>query len=358
MTAIRIFNVLHGLLLLYWVLVGDAFGGALESSYRVSLPNGDAGSGTAISDRCVVTNSHVVSHRTSTAPEVTLRNYKGQTWRGQCIYANPAADVALVYVSTGDLEYAPLGADPQPGDRITLWGWGSGQLRYKPSEALPSRAFMDTTYTVAVLQCSALAVPGDSGGGLFNAAGELCAVCWGNAGHCHAVGASHVKAAAEVWETQYCQPGGRCYVLPPRTRPIVTPPLVRVKPRPVAPPVAPIPRDDVPPAPIQGPKGPPGDRGPVGPEGPPGVIDYDKLSDLIASKMKPIPGPPGERGPQGPPGPPVDYDQLTAAVLARLPPIYLGAKDESGNITMPLQAVRLGDGAYIHVVPPRLQGQK
>jgi hypothetical protein len=53
--------------------------------------------------------------------------------------------------------------------------------------------------------------------------------------------------------------------------------------------------------------------------------------------------------------PTIDYDQVVAEVLKRLPPIYIGSKDATGNVVMPLEAVRLGDGFYVRVKPPALE---
>ena len=93
-----------------------------------------------------------------------------------------------------------------------------------------------------------------------------------------------------------------------------------------------------------------------------------------------IPGPPGrdgKDGKQGPPGPPgkdgispdpetiaqisaqfiqIDIEAIADALRDRQEPIYIGAKDESGKITMPLTPVFPGDGVYIKVRPPAMQG--
>lgn len=344
-----------------------ALGGPIEASYRVSLPNGDAGSGTGISDRVVVTNAHVVSNRTQ--PVVRLRNHGG-TLEGQCVYANPACDLAFIYVPQGGIEWVEIGSDPQPGEAIALYGYGGdGVLRRKSGTIRSGRAYMDTTYTVPVIESTAHSVPGDSGGGIF--AGEkLVAVNWGNASGAHAVGASNIIRTATVYEQQYCQ-GGNCYILPPRGRPIFS--------RPTLPPLRPVQQPQQPAKPatdccrdilkqideikaliakVEAQRGEQYTPKPE-PEAPV-VIDYDKLADKLAERIKPAKGDRGEPGPPGAKGDPatVDLDALAEAVRAKLGPFYIGAKDEAGNITMPLQPVHLGDGVYVKVQLPKLEGQK
>ena len=97
---------------------------------------------------------------------------------------------------------------------------------------------------------------------------------------------------------------------------------------------------------------------------------------------KPIPGPPGrdgkdgKDGKQGPPGKDgktpdpaaiaelaaqfiqIDVDALELELQKRLEssqqPIYIGAKDENGKVTMPLTPIRPGDGVYIRIRPYKL----
>lgn len=75
------------------------------------------------------------------------------------------------------------------------------------------------------------------------------------------------------------------------------------------------------------PKAKDGKDGKDGAEGKPAVIDYDRLAEVLAARIKPLPGPAGPPGPVGPsgtgtPGAPatVDYDKLAEEVITRLPP--------------------------------------
>ena len=51
-------------------------------------------------------------------------------------------------------------------------------------------------------------------------------------------------------------------------------------------------------------------------------------------------------------------EQRIALIEARKPatiePIYIGAKDEAGNITSPLKPLFPGDGFYLHIAKPSL----
>lgn len=78
---------------------------------------------------------------------------------------------------------------------------------------------------------------------------------------------------------------------------------------------------------------------PPGPAGPPGPVG--------------LMGPRGFSGPTGPPGvpgqtPQLDYDQVTAQVMARLPPFYLEVIEADSQTTGPLP-VRLGEHAKISI---------
>lgn len=95
-------------------------------------------------------------------------------------------------------------------------------------------------------------------------------------------------------------------------------------------------------------------------------LDYDKLAGLLADKLAADPrlrGPQGEPGldgqdgKQGPAGPPgadavVDYDQLAAAVVARLPPQRLQLVDDQGAILEEGRAP-LGDPIKLKLKPIR-----
>lgn len=89
--------------------------------------------------------------------------------------------------------------------------------------------------------------------------------------------------------------------------------------------------------PIPGPRGPPGQDGANGRNADNEAILAALIAYVEANKDR-FRGPPGEPG-------------TTAKQL----PIYIGAKDANGKITMPLTPLYPGDGAFIHVKPPSLK---
>ncbi len=82
-------------------------------------------------------------------------------------------------------------------------------------------------------------------------------------------------------------------------------------------------------------KGPKGDKGDRGPEGVRGVSG--------ASGPQGERGPAGAPGPQGPPGPPaeINLDALAAALIAKLPPIYV--RNIANGQVIEEEPVRLGE---------------
>ena len=95
---------------------------------------------------------------------------------------------------------------------------------------------------------------------------------------------------------------------------------------------------------IPGPQGPPGrdgNDGKDGKDGKDGVSpDPAAIAELAAQFIQ------------------IDVDALELEIQKRIEqnrdPIYIGAKDWEGNVTMPLTPVRPGDGVYIKVRPYKL----
>ena len=94
---------------------------------------------------------------------------------------------------------------------------------------------------------------------------------------------------------------------------------------------------------------------------------------------QPIPGPAGKDGKVGPPGPPgenglspdpatiaqlsaqfitIDIDAIAAKVREQQLPLFIGAKDADGKITMPPAAVYPGDTVFIRVTLPSLNNAR
>jgi S1-C subfamily serine protease len=131
------------------------------------------GSGAAIANNYVVTNSHVVDHR---AGHQVVVGGNGVKAPGVVVAVNDACDLAIVKTAASLGQAARLGSTPQVGQSVTLLGMASGRVK---TRVIPSNTYMDPGETIPVVQLAANSVPGDSGCGIFDDAGNLVAIAWG-----------------------------------------------------------------------------------------------------------------------------------------------------------------------------------
>lgn len=91
---------------------------------------------------------------------------------------------------------------------------------------------------------------------------------------------------------------------------------------------------------MPGPAGPPGRDGKDGKQGPPGKDgispDPATIAQLSAQFIT------------------IDVDAIAEKIRQQQEPLFIGAKDDQGNITMPPAAVYPGDTVFIRVKPPSL----
>lgn len=237
----RLWLFLIGMALLFTVATCAKGATAADCDFRLyaSLGGGQGafGSGTAISPRCIVTAAHVVDHKH--LKNITCMSPDGTQYVGDCVAVAPASkgDVALIALRTNLRAYAPLASgDPVKGAEITAVGYGhDGVLR----QGTGLVSYYTTDHELAGTRS---VQSGDSGGGLFNAAGELCGVIVAcddsektaeyHAGKLHAEPVSKVQWLIQAYQTQ-C-PNGQCPLTPPDPSGY-TGPLVPVQPRQVAP---------------------------------------------------------------------------------------------------------------------------
>jgi hypothetical protein len=150
---------------------------------RIVVPEGEAtsfGSGTLIDVRdgfgIVVTNWHVV--RDAQGPiEVIFPN--GFTSKARALKTDADWDLAALVVWRPPVEPVKIAAAaPQPGDQLTICGYGPGVYRaatgrctqyYAPKENLPQQ----------MVELNVEARQGDSGGPILNSRGELAGVLFG-----------------------------------------------------------------------------------------------------------------------------------------------------------------------------------
>jgi hypothetical protein len=153
---------------------------------RVIVPEAGAtafGSGTLVDVRdqfgLVVTNWHVVRDAQG---EVEVVFPDGFRSKGRALKVDADWDLAAVVIWRPPAAPAPIAPlAPQPGDELTICGYGQGQYRaatgrctqyYAPKLALPQH----------MVELDVEARQGDSGGPIFNDRGELAGVLFGAGG--------------------------------------------------------------------------------------------------------------------------------------------------------------------------------
>lgn len=384
-------------LLFVFSAVAQAQSHPARASYRVWVNSGgggrSGGSSTGISKWAVVTNAHVVG-RASRAE--VLHPLLGKRWEGYVVSRDTQADLALIYIPQGDVEWVELGEDPQPAKPCFLFGYG-GDSVLKQGTGKFMKISGHRAPGVPVWDSSVESISGDSGSGLFDEQGRLTAVNWGGGSRKESASTpvSFVRNLAQKWVTEFIEVdpqarqifsrGGGCFggfcgpsqpsygggdyggMMPPKS------PISQVPP-PSAPgsPVVPI---GTPGSPIQAPQQPPVTQPPpLVPQQPPvtppvaqppaPALDTEKLVGQLVEKLASDPrfkgpagpaGPAGEKGPAGPAGERgpagkdavIDMDAIAAAILKKLPPIHVQRYDVYGQL--------VGEQYYPYPGPIRLQ---
>ena len=137
-----------------------------------------AGSGVIISeDGYILTNAHVVDG--STTVNVTMSN--GDTYPATIVGSDPQSDVAVIKVDATGLKPATIGTSSTlvAGEPVVAIGNPLGSLGGSVTDGIVSAVTRSVTIdnnTMNVIQTNAAISPGNSGGGLFNAAGELIGI--------------------------------------------------------------------------------------------------------------------------------------------------------------------------------------
>jgi hypothetical protein len=151
---------------------------------RIIVPEGDTatsyGSGTLVDVRdrfgLVVTNWHVVRDGVGEVEVVFPGGFRS---KARPLKVDADWDLAALVIWRPPVKPVPLATRaPQPGDQLTICGYGSGQYRaatgqctqyYAPSLDLPQH----------MVELDVEARQGDSGGPIFNDRGELAGVLFG-----------------------------------------------------------------------------------------------------------------------------------------------------------------------------------
>ena len=146
--------------------------------YQQSTSSG-AGSGVIISeDGYIVTNNHVVAN----AVKITVALSDGTEYEATLIGTDDITDIALLKIEASGLTYAVIGdsAALRIGETANVIGNPlgrlSGTLTVGVISGLDRAITMSDGTTMNLIQMDAAVNPGNSGGGVFNSAGELVGV--------------------------------------------------------------------------------------------------------------------------------------------------------------------------------------
>ena len=137
-----------------------------------------AGSGVIIrSDGYIVTNNHV----TSGASNITVTLHNGETYTATLVGSDSKTDLAVIKIDADNLTTAVFGSsdDVRVGDSVIAIGNPLGSLGGSVTNGIVSaleREIEISGQKMTLLQTSAAVNPGNSGGGLFNAYGELIGI--------------------------------------------------------------------------------------------------------------------------------------------------------------------------------------
>ena len=156
------------------------FGGDPRGSRQHSEPVVGYGSGVIISnDGYIMTNNHVIDG----GDELSVTLHDNRTFKAKLVGADPSSDIALIKVEGKDLPTIPFGNS----DNLRLGEWvlavgNPFNLNSTVTAGIVSAKSRSTASTgnqlevSAFIQTDAAVNPGNSGGALVNAAGELIGI--------------------------------------------------------------------------------------------------------------------------------------------------------------------------------------
>lgn len=137
-----------------------------------------AGSGVIISeDGYIVTNDHVISG----ASQITVKTMDGQEYEAKLVGTDPQTDIAIIKVDGSSLPAATIGSsdDIRVGEIAIAIGNPLGSLGGTVTTGIISAVGREITInneTMTLLQTDAAINSGNSGGGLFDAQGQLIGI--------------------------------------------------------------------------------------------------------------------------------------------------------------------------------------
>lgn len=147
-------------------------------SYGQEYTTSGAGSGVIYTkDGYIITNYHVVGKDTKT---ISVVLHDGSVYEGKYIYGDEYADISVIKIEKNDCKPAKIGDSTKMliGDTVLAIGNPLG-YGLSVTDGIVSALARDVTVentTMTLMQTSAAINSGNSGGGLFNAAGELIGI--------------------------------------------------------------------------------------------------------------------------------------------------------------------------------------
>ncbi len=151
------------------------FGGG-QMPHGGTVPMRGEGSGFIVSpDGYILTNAHVVDH----AEHVTVRLTDRREFKAKVIGTDPGSDVAVIKIAAKDLPTVKLGDSHQAkvGEWVVAIGspYGFENSVTAGIVSAKSRSLPDSNY-VPFIQTDVAVNPGNSGGPLFNLAGQVIGI--------------------------------------------------------------------------------------------------------------------------------------------------------------------------------------
>ena len=149
-------------------------GGSLFQQYISS----GAGSGVILTqDGYIVTNHHVIENATS----ILVRTRSGDEYNAQLIGSDQQSDLAVLKIDASGLTPAVLGDSTklEVGDLAVVIGNPLGELGGTVTSGIISALDREVTIdgqVMTLMQTDAAVNPGNSGGGLFDANGDLVGI--------------------------------------------------------------------------------------------------------------------------------------------------------------------------------------
>lgn len=146
------------------------------ASYRVWIDGEGGGSGVGIGPHYILTNSHVVNHRSG--DWVIIGSGRGERFSGHCICHDDARDMAIIQVADREVDYmAVASGDLAVGDDAWEFGFGpSGIINERSGKVTEVGRYKVEAGGVPIVAFSFPVEHGDSGSGVFNSRGEIAGV--------------------------------------------------------------------------------------------------------------------------------------------------------------------------------------